>query len=380
MNTCRRSISVRDLLSVVLNPRKPTFNVTDKGQSLDKDHLSRAFDAVLRFVRRLRGLDAGLRLALVHRARRQRIARCGRDVEPLQSHYVGRGARRRLGTADRADADRPTRAPGAWTGNSCGARARYLLWRLQCVSARRPFPIRASHRRRRRARRRTQALRRRLAEPAGQSHACSGGGGGPARRLRLRQADAAPLPRRRRHDVWRRQGYRAFRSGRRGRHGIVFGVYVFISWGALGTARGLQLLRSRIAEARARRRKPPPPYPRSKSPRSPKAVTQPRPPAPPRSSTRRNRERHAAASRPDRSHPRRRRLGRARARSDRRPRGSIHRLGPIASAAIRGRNQRADMADLCHDGAGADARAHPPDVLQRHLRHARDVEADDFRQ
>jgi len=28
------------LLSVVLNPRKPTFNVTDKGQSLDNDHLS----------------------------------------------------------------------------------------------------------------------------------------------------------------------------------------------------------------------------------------------------------------------------------------------------------------------------------------------------
>ena len=28
------------LFSVILNPRKPTFNVTDKGQSLDKDHLS----------------------------------------------------------------------------------------------------------------------------------------------------------------------------------------------------------------------------------------------------------------------------------------------------------------------------------------------------
>ena len=28
------------LLSVIMNPRKPTFNVTDKGQSLDKDHLS----------------------------------------------------------------------------------------------------------------------------------------------------------------------------------------------------------------------------------------------------------------------------------------------------------------------------------------------------
>jgi cellulose synthase (UDP-forming) len=28
------------LLSVILNPRKPTFNVTDKGQSLDNDHLS----------------------------------------------------------------------------------------------------------------------------------------------------------------------------------------------------------------------------------------------------------------------------------------------------------------------------------------------------
>jgi cellulose synthase (UDP-forming) len=28
------------LISVILNPRKPTFNVTDKGQSLDKDHLS----------------------------------------------------------------------------------------------------------------------------------------------------------------------------------------------------------------------------------------------------------------------------------------------------------------------------------------------------
>jgi cellulose synthase (UDP-forming) len=30
----------RGLLSVVLNPYKPTFNVTDKGNSLDKDHLS----------------------------------------------------------------------------------------------------------------------------------------------------------------------------------------------------------------------------------------------------------------------------------------------------------------------------------------------------
>jgi len=30
----------RGLLSVILNPRKPTFNVTDKGQSLDNDHLS----------------------------------------------------------------------------------------------------------------------------------------------------------------------------------------------------------------------------------------------------------------------------------------------------------------------------------------------------
>ncbi|MBV1704548.1 MAG: UDP-forming cellulose synthase catalytic subunit, partial [Hyphomicrobiales bacterium] len=30
----------RGLLSVVLNPRKPTFNVTDKGQSLETDHLS----------------------------------------------------------------------------------------------------------------------------------------------------------------------------------------------------------------------------------------------------------------------------------------------------------------------------------------------------
>jgi cellulose synthase (UDP-forming) len=31
---------VRGLISVVLNPYKPTFNVTDKGNSLDKDHLS----------------------------------------------------------------------------------------------------------------------------------------------------------------------------------------------------------------------------------------------------------------------------------------------------------------------------------------------------
>jgi cellulose synthase (UDP-forming) len=30
----------RGLLSVIMNPRKPTFNVTDKGQSLDNDHLS----------------------------------------------------------------------------------------------------------------------------------------------------------------------------------------------------------------------------------------------------------------------------------------------------------------------------------------------------
>ena len=30
----------RGLLSVVLNPRKPTFNVTDKGNTLDKDHVS----------------------------------------------------------------------------------------------------------------------------------------------------------------------------------------------------------------------------------------------------------------------------------------------------------------------------------------------------
>jgi cellulose synthase (UDP-forming) len=30
----------RGLLSVILNPRKPTFNVTDKGHSLDSDHLS----------------------------------------------------------------------------------------------------------------------------------------------------------------------------------------------------------------------------------------------------------------------------------------------------------------------------------------------------
>ena len=30
----------RGLISVILNPRKPTFNVTDKGMSLEKDHLS----------------------------------------------------------------------------------------------------------------------------------------------------------------------------------------------------------------------------------------------------------------------------------------------------------------------------------------------------
>ena len=30
----------RGLLSVILNPRKPTFNVTDKGMSLEKDHMS----------------------------------------------------------------------------------------------------------------------------------------------------------------------------------------------------------------------------------------------------------------------------------------------------------------------------------------------------
>ena len=30
----------RGLFSVILNPYKPTFNVTDKGNSLDKDHLS----------------------------------------------------------------------------------------------------------------------------------------------------------------------------------------------------------------------------------------------------------------------------------------------------------------------------------------------------
>ena len=89
----------RGLLSVVMNPYKPTFNVTDKGNSLDKDHLSELSAAVLRAVRRLFHLGHRVRSPLVRRARGQRIAGGRGHVEPVQSVAVGGGAGRRVPSA-----------------------------------------------------------------------------------------------------------------------------------------------------------------------------------------------------------------------------------------------------------------------------------------
>ena len=86
----------RGLFSVILNPYKPTFNVTDKGNSLDKDHLSELSTPFFVLFAVYSVSMVVCVLALVHRARRQRTARRRGDVESVQSVDVGGLARRHL--------------------------------------------------------------------------------------------------------------------------------------------------------------------------------------------------------------------------------------------------------------------------------------------
>ncbi len=92
----------RGLLSVIANPRKPTFNVTDKGQSLEKDFLSELampYFVIFGFI--LAEPDLCGR-PLLHRGGRQRPADRRQSVELLQLAPRRRSPRRRVGAAGHA--------------------------------------------------------------------------------------------------------------------------------------------------------------------------------------------------------------------------------------------------------------------------------------
>ena len=110
----------RSIISVVMSPRKPTFNVTAKARRSTRStsrrwrgHISPS-SACSRW-RRL------CRLALPERARRQRPPPHRRRVEPAQHHHRRRGARR----------SRKSRSGGARSGSpSCGA----ACWRSSAAA------------------------------------------------------------------------------------------------------------------------------------------------------------------------------------------------------------------------------------------------------
>ena len=113
----------RSIISVVMSPRKPTFNVTAKGRRSTRS-TSRRWRAVFRYLRRARGGGRLCRLALPERARRQRPAPHRRRVEPAQHHHRRRGARGRLGKPERRRAQRLSILRAACWRSSAAARCR----------------------------------------------------------------------------------------------------------------------------------------------------------------------------------------------------------------------------------------------------------------
>ena len=91
------------IVSTLMAPRKPTFNVTAKGESLDNDLLSELSWPFFSIWGLLLAGVAARRLALYLRSRRQFADAGGGPVERIQSDHRRRGA----GRGRRAQAGRP---------------------------------------------------------------------------------------------------------------------------------------------------------------------------------------------------------------------------------------------------------------------------------
>ena len=245
------------LLSVVLNPRKPTFNVTDKGQSLDNDHLSElstpffvlfAVFAVSMGVcvwRWFTEPDANELLAVVAMWNFFNLVMSGAALGVVSERRtvrtpVDRAARLAFGPAIRAARVLDISyggcnvfLPGDLSESALriGADAVLDVELKHAGEGWQSLPVIVTH-----VRAEAEGLR-------------IGFAFGKLMRRHYRAIADMMYG-----DV---KDIEQFRAGRRARRGIAFGVYVFLSWGFVGAGRGLWLLRSRIAEARARRRRPP---------------------------------------------------------------------------------------------------------------------------
>ena len=247
----------RGLISVIFNPRKPTFNVTDKGQSLDNDHLSElskpffalfgvyAVSMAVCAFRWATEPDANELLAVVAMWNFFNLVMSGAALGVVSERRttrlpINREARVAIGArilaarvldvsygGCRVELREPV-PPGSI---AAGAEAVLDVALVREAPAWQSLPVTVQ----------------RASE--GEAGLTLGVAFGTLKRRQYRAVadmmygDAEEILR--------------FRSQRRRRHGILFGVGKFLGWGLYGTLRGFALQRALWLEARAAKPRPP---------------------------------------------------------------------------------------------------------------------------
>jgi len=242
------------LLSVVLNPRKPTFNVTDKGQSLDDDHLSElSTPFFLLFAlfsismatcvwRWFTEPDANELLAVVAMWNLFNLILSGAALGVVSERRTNRVAVNRPAFLATGTALAPATVLDVSFGGCRVAVSSALLSQPLTIGAPAVLDVTLT-----RAETAAQSLPVIVSNCAvvGETTQIGFQFGKLKRRhyhaiADLLYGDAAKI--------------QEFREGRRKPRGILFGVYIFLTWGLTGPGRGLQLAILKVEEWRARRR------------------------------------------------------------------------------------------------------------------------------